>query len=399
MPTSRRSFLQLIGAQGLVAASSSPRLAQNATRNLMPKANRLDPNLLHLDSNENSHGPGSKVLAAIQDAFGRVNRYPFQIQMRIREALAPTLGVSVDQIALGVGSTEILDSAVRAFTTPNRALLTSLPTFELPATRARDLGSPVAEVPVTNALSLDLEQIAAKAAGAGLIYVCNPNNPTATLHGSRAIEDFVNAALAQEPNATILIDEAYYEFVDRADYKTAIPLAVSNPRVIVSRTFSKIYGLAGLRIGYAVGQPETLEAIGHFLGPISLTHLSGVAALAALQDPARVVEQRRLNQEARAFTAGVFHDAGYTPVESQANFLMVDVKRDIRTFQAACRERGVEIARPFPPLLSHARVTIGTKEEMARAATAFKEALALPVKTVREESLPPLASWRPGFSC
>ena len=180
------------------------------------------------------------------------------------------------------------------------------------------------------------------------------------------------AALRTEPKATILIDEAYHEYVEHADYKTAIPLALSNPRVVVSRTFSKIYGMAGLRVGYAVGQPATLEAMNRFLDDGRLSCLSARAALTALADPARVAEMRADNHAARAMTVQALRDAGYRVADSEANFVMADVRRDIRVFQRACRNRGVEIARPFPPLLTWARITIGTMAEMQQAVEAFR---------------------------
>jgi histidinol-phosphate aminotransferase len=318
------------------------------------------------------------VLAAIQEAFGEINRYPFGTSHHLVDAIASSLGVSSDQVELGCGSSEILDASVTTFTAPDRALVTAVPTFEMPAELARHLNHPVVDVPVTDGLALDLGRMAERAAGAGLVYVCNPNNPTGALHGAKEIEQFVADVLRREPRATILIDEAYHEYVERPDYRTAVPLALANPRVIVSRTFSKVFGLAGLRVGYAVGQRQTLRELSKRLDALRLSHLSSTAALSALADPARVAEQRRANREARAFTARVFRDAGYEAVESEANFLMVNVRRDIRAFQAACRGRGVAIARPFPPLLTHARITIGTMDEMKRAAVAFQEALAEP---------------------
>jgi histidinol-phosphate aminotransferase len=235
--------------------------------------------------------------------------------------------------------------------------------------------------------------MAQRAAGAGLIYICNPNNPTGTVHGASEIEAFVTAALRTEPKATILIDEAYHEYVERADYKTAIPLALSNPRVVVSRTFSKIYGMAGLRVGYAVGQRETLRAMNRFLDDGQLSCLSARAALTALADPARVTEMRANNHAARAMTVQALRDAGYRVADSEANFVMADVRRDIRVFQSACRNRGVEIARPFPPLLAWARITIGTMAEMQQAVEALRGALAEPVPTA--EALPALERYAP----
>jgi histidinol-phosphate aminotransferase len=382
MPTSRRSFIQFVGLNGLAAAAAgagasvSPALALAASPAL---ARVAEPSaVLRLDSNENSSGPGPRVLSAIQEAFGEINRYPFATAHRLVDVIASSVGVSSDEIELGCGSSEILGASVTAFTAADRALVTAVPTFELPANLARQLSHPVIDVAVTDRLALDLGLMAERATGAGLLFVCNPNNPTGTLHGGKDIEQFVADVLRREPRATILIDEAYHEYVERPDYRTAIPLALANPRVIVSRTFSKIFGLAGLRVGYAVGQRQTLRELSTHLDPLRLSHLSSMAALSALGDPARVADERRANREARAFTAGMFRDAGYEPVESEANFLMVNVRRDIRAFQSACRSRGVAIGRPFAPLLTHARITIGTMDEMKRAAVAFQEALTQP---------------------
>jgi histidinol-phosphate aminotransferase len=376
--TSRRTFLQLVGANGLAAAALPKSLsAASQQRDTSTIASDL-PGVIRLSANENSRGPGERVLAAIQESFGRVNRYPFQTAGSLRDSLAGVLQVSADNVTLGCGSSEILDASVMAFTGPARGVITALPTFELVGDLGKHLGVPVVEVPVTKTLDLDLAQMADKAAGAGFIYICNPNNPTGALHGAKAIEDFVSTALARDPNVTILIDEAYHEYVEREDYHTAIPIALANPRVVVSRTFSKIYGLAGMRIGYAVGRPETIRQISKFLDPLRLSCLSSTAALTALGDPNRVPEQRRMNHESRAHTVKALTDAGFRVVPSEANFIMFDTRRDIRQFAADCRAKGIEIARPFPPLLTYARVTIGTMEEMTRASDVLRQALAAP---------------------
>jgi histidinol-phosphate aminotransferase len=389
---SRRSFIQFLGLNGLAAAAGScgPSALASAGRVgphvSSPTAVRVG-GLLRLDSNENSSGPGPRVLDAVQNAFGGINRYAFAASHELTGAISRQLDVEPDQIELGCGSSEILDAAVSSFTSPDRALVTASPTFELPANLAHHLGHSVVEVPVTDRLTLDLDRMAERAHGAGLFYVCNPNNPTATLHGASAIEQFVADALKREPTATILIDEAYHEYVERADYRTAVPIALANPRVIVSRTFSKIFGLAGMRIGYAVGQRPTLAALSKRLDSLRISCLTTAAALAALEDPSRISEQRTANHEARAFTIDALKAAGYEPVASEANFLMVDVRRDIRSFQAACRDRGVSIARPFPPLTTYARITIGTMDEMKRATAVFQEVLAQPASAACLEPL------------
>jgi histidinol-phosphate aminotransferase len=387
MTTTCRSFLQLIGVQGLTVAAGAcaSRTAPHATGpapvppGLAAPAATKAAAMMRLDSNENSNGPGPRVLAAIQDAFADVNRYPFEINGRLEYEVAHALQVDPGSVELGCGSSEILGAAVTAFTARDRPLITVSPTFELPADIARHMGHPVVDVPVrTGSLELDLGAMAAAAKNAGLIYLCNPNNPTSTVHGGPEIDAFVAEALRVEPGATILIDEAYHEFEARPDYRTAIPLALSNPRVIVSRTFSKIFGRAGMRVGYAVGQRETLRAVSQQLDALRISRLSAAAALAALGDPAHIAEQQRLTGEARDFTVRAMREAGFEVIEPHGNFMMMNIRRDIRPFQAACRQRGLSIARPFPPLLSYARVTIGTLAEMQRAVSVLREVLSQP---------------------
>ncbi len=297
MATSRRNFIQIVGLNGLaVAAAGCATATTTQGPEVAPQAPPLGApgtrsSLLRLSSNENSAGPGPKVLAAVQDGFGTVNRYAFRVGGELASALASSHGIQSSQIAVGCGSSEILDAAASAFLGSDRALVTATPTFELLSGRASQIGAPIVEVPVDAELRLDLGQMAARAKGAGLVYICNPNNPTATVHGAGDINACVEAVLKTEPRATILIDEAYHEYVDRPDYKTAIPLALANPRVVVARTFSKIYGMAGLRIGYAVGQSATLGSLNRHLDSFRLSCLSGRAALTALADPARVEEQ------------------------------------------------------------------------------------------------------------
>ena len=397
----RRSFIQLVGLNSLVAASAAcASRGEPAVSNVSPGAPA--PPLgapgtrsasIRLSSNENSHGPGPKVLSAMSDGFGSVNRYSFGRAGQLADALAASLGVSPDNLALGCGSTQVLDAVVSASVAPDRALVTAVPTFELAAARAQRLGAPVIEIRVDDALRLDLQQMAERATGAGLVYVCNPNNPTGTLHDSAVIADFAAAVLRRAPRATVLIDEAYDEYIERPEHTSAIALALENPQVVVARTFSKIYGMAGLRVGYAVGRPEALRPLTAYLDGFSLSCLSASAALTALADSGRVTEQRQLNHAARAFTADVFRAAGYAPVSSEANFLMVDVRRDIRVFQSGCRRRGVEIARPFPPLLTHARVSIGTMAEMEQAAAVFRDVLEEPPPATAQ--LPPVTPYLP----
>jgi histidinol-phosphate aminotransferase len=238
------------------------------------------------------------------------------------------------------------------------------------------VGAPVIAAPVTTTLKLDLDAMLKRVGGAGLVFLCNPNNPTGTLHSTADVTAFIDAVARVSPETTILIDEAYHHYVEDPSYASAISIALERPNVVVSRTFSKVYGMAGLRLGYAIGRRETIASLRRHRLANSVNALVAPAALAALDDDALVVRERARNHQAREFTRGALADAGYPSLRSEANFIMVDVRRDVREFQAACLEAGVQIGRPFPPLMTHARISIGTMEEMSTAVAVFRKILA-----------------------
>ena len=277
---------------------------------------------------------------------------------------------------LGCGSSDILRACVYAFTGPNRPLVTSRPSYESPPADAKRVGASVIEVPVTGDLKLDLDAMAVASRGAGLVFVCNPNNPTSTVHSAAAIRGFVARVLQDSPATTILIDEAYHEYVDDPSYASALPLAIENPRVVIARTFSKVYGLAGMRVGYALGDPRTIAAIAAHTLSVGLNNLAAAAATAGLEAHAHIEQERVLNRAARAYTLRAFADAGYPAADSQANFLMVNLRRDAQPFRDACKRDGVLVGRPFPPLNSYVRISIGTMDEMRQAMDVSRRALA-----------------------
>jgi histidinol-phosphate aminotransferase len=233
----------------------------------------------------------------------------------------------------------------------------------------------VRSVRVDVGLRLDLAAMADQAVGAGLVFFCNPNNPTGTVYGADAVADFIRTVNRTSPGAVVLMDEAYHEYVDDPSYKTSIPLALENPNVIVSRTFSKVYGMAGLRLGYAVGRKETLEKLRVYRLGNNVNVLAAAAGVATLPDKERVAREVRLNAEAREFTRRALTDMGYPPPRSDTNFIIADIRRDVKTFADACAKQNVLIGRVFPPLLTHARVTIGTMDEMRQAVEVFRKVL------------------------
>ena len=377
MPVSRRHFVSALGLGG--AGLLSPPLfggrGQEARAAAWLMAPDVPAGLIRLDSNENPNGPGARALEAIRAMFGEANRYPGDPERALVAAIAREHGVSEDNVMLGCGSSEILRMCVEAFVNTAQHLVTAGPTFELPATFAKTMGRPVVTVPVDARLRLDLDAMAKTAGGAGLIFFCNPNNPTATVHGDTAVREFIERVRRDSPATKILVDEAYHEYVDDPSYRTAIPLALADPNVIVSRTFSKVYGMAGLRAGYAIVHADTARALRGWRLGSGVNVLALAAATASIGDREHVVLEQRRNREAKAFTRAFFEKAGYEVGASDTNFLMIDLRRDMRAVREACRKEGIAVGRPFPPLTTHLRISIGTMEEMQKATDVLRRVL------------------------
>jgi histidinol-phosphate aminotransferase len=364
----------LFAARGHEAYVAELQQGRNPRPPLPPGVNEI-----RISSNENPLGPGQAVLDAIVRKFPEAGRYPFNstpADRNLVEELARKYKVKPDQITLGAGSQEILKSAVRAFTSPAKPLVTASPTFENPTGTAKRLGHPIKEIKVDSALKLDLDPMIAAAPGAGLVFFNNPNNPTATVHGAKTVADFVERIRKASPDTAILIDEAYHEYVTDPSYESAIPLALETPNVFVVRTFSKAYGMAGMRVGYAVGDADTIKPLARLKMPYNVSVMGIAAAMAALGDPKHIEDERARNTQVRDFTVQALKEAGCKPTVSQGNFLFVDVGRSAREFRDACAKSGVVIGRDFPPFEhSHSRISLGTMDEMKKATAVFKDVL------------------------
>src|SRR5262245_2526464 len=379
MSLSRRSFFRRAGAAGVGLLSSDfisdrGREAFAALPAAVAAQGAAARRTIKISSNENAYGPGAAALDAARSVLSPVaGRYPTNVP-DLAAAIARRFGVEPQNVLLGTGSTEVIDAAVMAFTSPTRPLVSALPTWENPARTARRIKAGVKDIQVDADLRLDLAATAAAAKGAGLVFFCNPNNPTGTVHSKAAVTKFVEGVLAASPQTTILLDEAYYDFVVDSTYATGVPLAMKYPRVIVTRTFSKVHGMAGLRVGYAIGHPDTLKAMEpHKTGDLNV--LSAAAAAASIQDAAHIAKQRDQNRTTLETTVRTFKDGGCRVSDSQANFILADVKRPAKEFRDACERMGVRIGRDFPPLTNWARISIGTAEEMRVANDVFKKVL------------------------
>jgi histidinol-phosphate aminotransferase len=284
--------------------------------------------------------------------------------------------VRPENVTLGAGSWEVLRTAVRLYVSSSRHLVTASPSFEQPERMAEQLGLPVRRVPVQADGRLDLERMAQASRWAGLVFFCNPNNPTGGVHSAKAVGDFVASVRRESPETAILIDEAYHDYVTDPGYATALSLALEHPNVFITRTLSKAYGMAGLRVGYAAGQARTIEAFNRWTITFNQNSLSVAAAIASLDDPAHIEAERARNAEVRRFTADKLQELGCRVMPSETNFVLAEVGRSAREFREACAKHRVMVGRDFPPLeKTHARISLGTMDEMKRATEVFATVL------------------------
>jgi len=372
MSISRRRFAQLLGA-GAAAVVVKPPLSFAKPTQSAATSFTAGRNIVRLSANENPYGPSLKALQAMTDSFGLSCRYPDEHNNLLIEKLAKLNGVNHDQILLGDGSSEILKLCAETFTGKNRGTLVAAdPTFEPILQQAGINGAEVVKVPLTASFAHDLPKMLA-AVKRGLIYVCNPNNPTASITPKNELSEFIG----KTPRETmILVDEAYFHYADSPDYESVIPLAKDHPNLIVSRTFSKVYGMAGLRCGYCVAQKETLEQLRAHQMWDSVNIMALAAASAGLDDPDQVPNGQRLISEAKAFTIGELDKLGYKTIPSQANFIMFDCKRPVVPLIQALKQRNVQVGRLFPALPNYMRLTIGKRSEMESFLNAFKQVMA-----------------------
>ena len=360
---SRRNFSKLVGVTAAYAA----------LRPLPLKASSATNGVVRLSSNENPYGPSAAALKAMTDGFSLAWRYPDEYNDMLADELARMLGVPADQILLGDGSGEILKLAAAAFTGKDKKIITANPTFESIGRHASVAGAEVVKIDLASDYSHDLKKILAAANGVGLIYICNPNNPTASITPAKELSDFISKV---PPATTVLVDEAYHHYVESKDYESVIPLVKDYPNLIVARTFSKIYGMAGLRCGYCVTQTGNIRRLRTHGMFDSVNIMALVAAIASLKDADQVTRGRRLNSEVKKSVCAELDSLGYHYIPSHANFMMIDLRREVRPVIDGMRMKGVEVGRVFPALPTFMRVTIGTGPEMKQFLTAFREVMA-----------------------
>ncbi len=365
-PLSRRQFAHTIVAAA--AALAAPRLLESMVHASLPEG--MPSSTIQLDSNENPYGPSPKALEAITQSQGVASRYPDGMIERVRAAIARLHGVESSQVALGCGSSEILRVADMAFLGPERNVVVAEPSFEAVLDYARVLRADPVKVPLTSDFRHNLPRMAAACTSkTGLVYVCNPNNPTGTIVTREELAEFFKRV----PDPTIiLVDEAYHHYVEDPHYASAFDWMGKVPNLIVTRTFSKVYGLAGMRLGYAVASRELIRAMSSHLLFDNVNAAVLPAALASLGDADHVARQRQLNNDTRQWLSTELAKDGRRTIPSQTNFVMIEIGSDVRPLIEQFRARGILVGRKFPSLGNWLRVSIGTRQEMEAFLRAFR---------------------------
>jgi histidinol-phosphate aminotransferase len=367
---SRRNFLR--GAATAAAAIPLMTEAKLAWASQLTKQMEIDgAGKVLLNANENPLGPCESALQAIDALGARCGRYDFNSDVELAKLITAQEGLKEGYLALYAGSSEPLQYSVLAFTSAAHGLVCANPSYEAPGMAAAAAGSAVHYVPLRTDYSHDVHRMAEIAPNAGCIYVCNPNNPT----GSVTTREDIFWLLQHKPrHAVLVVDEAYIHY---SDAKTVLDYALNDRDIIVLRTFSKIYGMAGLRLGFAVGRPDLLAKLQVYgMNPLPLPGV--VAAQECIRSKDLVPQRKALNAQIRDTTIAWVKTQGYNVVPSQANCFMIDVKRPGADFVKAMAKRNVYIGRTWPVWPTHVRVTVGTADEMQIFQQAFAEVAKLP---------------------
>jgi len=377
---SRRAFFRYASALASLPLVNESRLALAAIPHFS------NPNVgIHIDANENPMGPCEAARKAMIDVIPRGGRYLFPFDFEPAEIFAKQEGLNPDSVIPFAGSTEPLHYTVLAFTSKDRPLVIADPGYEAPMWAAQVTGAPVIKVPLSDpsgAAQHDIKSMLAAASNPGVIYICNPNNPTGTCTPRADIEQ----AVANAPKDTIiLIDEAY---IHLCDAPRSLDFVKEGKNVIVLRTFSKIYGMAGIRMGFAIGRPDLLAKIVPLGGMNALPVTAIEAAKASLNDAELVPTRKKIIADIRTETLAWLKSEGYETTPSESNCFMLNVKRPGKGVQAALAQKDMFIGRIWPAWPDWVRVTVGTKDEMLAFRRDFTEVMKTDTAGLEPSPLP-----------
>jgi histidinol-phosphate aminotransferase len=363
---SRRDFSRTLGSLAVAFAAPSLPIKLDDRRNVP-----VSENSIRLNFNENPYGPSPKALGALDSCGPTAARYPHASNLQVIDALAKNYNVSRENIALGCGSTEILRCVDMAFLGPGKNVVAAQPTFEAVLEYARITQADAVKIPLTADHRHDLPKMAAACTSkTGVVYVCNPNNPTGTIVTREELANFVQAV---PPSTLILVDEAYFDFADDPRYGSAAEWTLKYPNLVIARTFSKIHGMAGMRLGYAVGAKETIARIREQALQDNGNAAVLAAGLASLGDTDHVLSCRDKINGTRSWLCGELAKDGRPFIPSQTNFVMIDMHTDVKPIIEQFAARNILVGRRFPSMNNFLRITIGTQQETETFVTALRE--------------------------
>lgn len=346
--------------------------AKTTNRNWFPARPIIDGEAILLNANENPYGPSQKVRKAVQEAFDVACRYPGASRDGLLDKIAEKEGLSRDHIVITGGSTEGLKVTGLTFGIEGGEVITASPTFKALYKYAEQFGAHIHEVPVREDMQHDLKAMEQRITNqTSLVFVCNPNNPTGTLLPAQEYMDFCKRV---GERAVVFADEAYFDFITEADYPSMTQLVKKGHNVIVSRTFSKVYGLAGMRIGYLVARPDLAQRL--IRNRVAYTNVLALhAASTALDEQDFYDFSLRKNEEAKAMIYQQLDAMGLPYIKSHSNFIFFKTGMPIQKVQQAMLAEGVAVGRPFPPFLDWCRISTGTQQEMELFNKALKKVL------------------------
>jgi len=329
--------------------------------------------LLRMMWNENPYGPSEVARAAMNKASHEANLYPDESIDEMRSVIAEQVGLTGDHIVLGSGSTEILQVVALASGTNGGEVISADPTFQVLNSYAESIGGTVHRVPVDDALCLDLEAMGKKVnANTQLIYVCNPNNPTGAIVPDAELRPFCEE---MSRKALVVVDEAYHEYVEHPGYRSLVDLVRDGRNVIVTRTASKIHGLAGLRVGFGIAQPELVKQLRKRLtGTMNIMGLR--AAIASYRDKKFQSYCFDKNRQSKSIVYKTLQELNCRYVKSETNFIFFETGVDIEQIREDMKDQGIRVGRPFPPFFKWCRLSMARPDEMQEFSVALKRMMA-----------------------
>ncbi|MCB0557452.1 MAG: histidinol-phosphate aminotransferase family protein [Lewinellaceae bacterium] len=368
----RRQWLRTAGLAGAATlAGSWTNLAGNPIGLEQAGSSRQD-GFIRLNANENPLGPSEKVRAAMMEAFDVAYRYPFSWQQELTKKLARKEGVTPEHIVVTAGSVEGLRISGLAYSWQGGEIVAADPTFQALLAYAEQFGAFVHRVPLDD-LVHDLDAMERRiTSNTRLVFICNPNNPTGTILPAGRLRDFCTSVSRR---TVVFADEAYYDFIQEPGYPSMVELVKDGLNVIVSRTFSKVYGLAGLRIGYLIARPDIARRLNN--ARVAFNNVVGLyAAMAALEDEAFYRESLKNNAASQRIIYQTLEQMNLLSIQSHGNFVFFQSRRDISELIEEMKQEKVLIGRPFPPLMDWCRLSTGTVADTEQACRALKKVLA-----------------------